>query len=202
MTWSVISRARRGAQAIIIVATVAASTFLARPASAEVGQAKAPTGAKATVGLALLSAEAVVSIEAIARVKPWWAYAIGGGAGAAAGAVGGYFIDRADNTPASMSLFVGGLVLAVPTAIAVLSARTYKPKANPRIDTGAGDVRGATSSALVAGPTPVVAVGEKGRLALAVPALSVVPVYSQKVRAMHRLRQGSSFRVPVLRVQF
>src|ERR1043165_403742 len=51
-----------------------------------------PTG-KGVVGGALLGAEAVMLVEAAADVKQGWAYGLGGGLGAVAGGVGGFFAE-------------------------------------------------------------------------------------------------------------
>lgn len=85
-----------------------------------------PTG-KGITGGALLGAEAVMLVEAAIDVQPAWAYIVGGVAGAAGGGVGGYFIEKGGEPQPSMFLLAGGLALAIPTTVAVLSATAYKP---------------------------------------------------------------------------
>ena len=52
------------------------------------------TTGKGIVGGALLGAELVLVTEAAFKVQPGWAYLVGGVGGAAAGGVGGYFIEQ------------------------------------------------------------------------------------------------------------
>jgi hypothetical protein len=85
-----------------------------------------PTG-KGTVGGALLGAEAVLLVEAAADVKQGWAYALGGGLGAVAGGVGGFFAEDSGDAKLSLYLLVGGMALVIPTTVAVLSATAYEP---------------------------------------------------------------------------
>jgi len=87
-----------------------------------------PTG-KGIVGGGLLGAELVLAIEAALDVQSPWAYVGGGVAGAAAGAVGGYFVEQNATPRVPILLLAGGLVLAIPTTVAVLSATSYEPPA-------------------------------------------------------------------------
>lgn len=82
---------------------------------------------KGIVGGALLGAELTLTVEALVGVKPWWGYLIGGGLGAIAGGVGGYFVADAAGPEVPTAFLVSGLVLAVPTTIFVLSQTSYKP---------------------------------------------------------------------------
>lgn len=87
-----------------------------------------PTG-KGIVGGALLGAELVMASEAAFSVKPAWAYVVGGVAGGAAGGVGGYFVEQQGDARGPMLMLAGGLALAIPTVVAVLSASAYEPPA-------------------------------------------------------------------------
>src|SRR5262245_40024111 len=84
-----------------------------------------PAG-KGIIGGALLVAESVMLVETAASTKPAWAYAVGGGLGAIGGGVGGYFAQQGDPR-ISLYLLVGGMALALPTTVAVLSAAAYEP---------------------------------------------------------------------------
>ena len=88
-----------------------------------------PTG-KGVVGGALLGAELVLVTEAAFKVKPAWAYIVGGVAGGAAGGVGGYFVEQETSARAPMLMLAGGLAFAIPTVVAVLSATAYEPPAD------------------------------------------------------------------------
>jgi hypothetical protein len=72
-------------------------------------------------------------IEAAAGARPTWAYLVGGGLGAIAGGVGGYFLEQAaegDSTLTGLTVgtLVVGLGLIIPTTIAALSATAYNPE--------------------------------------------------------------------------
>jgi hypothetical protein len=101
----------------------------ASAAHADSGPPATPTSAtgKGVVGGALLGGEAVLLVEAAADVKQGWAYGLGGGLGAVAGGVGGWFAEDKGSAKLSMYLLVGGMALAIPTAVAVLSATAYEP---------------------------------------------------------------------------
>lgn len=200
MTWLRAQQVKKS----LLAAVVGGILVFTQTASADVGTERANPVAKGTVGLALLGAEAVMTIEAIAKVKPWWAYAIGGGVGAIAGGIGGYFIDTKVDKPAvSMGLLVGGLVLAIPTTIAVLSATTYKPPKNPEEDQSAEQrAFEQWQAAQFAAAPSAFQITEKGSFHLGVPAVAVVPVYSQETAQIFALKNAASFRVPVLSLSF
>jgi hypothetical protein len=195
-------------------------------AQAETGTEKAKSGAKGTVGLALLGAETVLTVEALIGVKPWWGYVIGGAVGAIGGGVGGYFIDRMDKPAVSMGLLAGGLTLAVPATLAVLSATAYRPEKNPEIDqgaqqTGARDNQIALMQALVerhafAHERRQVGLFNLGARdndvqnpwGLAMPELNIVPAITAREAQMARLAQlqdgpnAPSFRSVLLNLAF
>lgn len=156
---------------------------------------------KGTIGLALLGAESVIAVEAAFGVKKAWVYALGGGLGAVAGGVGGYFIDKADSPEVSTSLLVGGMVFAVPTTIAMLNAAAYKPPKNPEIDAAAL----AEERMYLARYEPVpsiVDVNEKGSLKLKLPAVEIGPVWSRQTQQMYALSPATQVRVPVFHLTF
>ncbi|HYP74769.1 MAG TPA: hypothetical protein VER12_02365 [Polyangiaceae bacterium] len=88
------------------------------------------TTGKGIVGGSLLGAEVVLATEAAFKVQPAWAYVVGGVGGAAAGGVGGYFIEQDANPKTTMLMLAGGMALVIPTTVLVLSATAYEPPAN------------------------------------------------------------------------
>jgi hypothetical protein len=204
MTWSRAARQHFWRRSVLSLGILLTGTFAVDHASAETGKPAAESGVKGTVGLALLGAESVIAVEAAFGVQKWWLYAIGGGVGAVGGGVGGYFIDRAGNAPVSTSLLVGGLVFAVPTTIAMLSATAYKPPKNPEIDSARARERAEDAHYLARHqPIPsLVDVDEGGVIKLKMPAVAVEPVWSQSTRQMYSLPEATAVRVPVFHLTF
>jgi len=97
------------------------------------------TTGKGIVGGTLLGAEIVLATEAAFKVQPTWAYVVGGLGGAAAGGVGGYFIEQEASPKTTMLILAGGMALAIPTTVAVLSATAYEPPASYTQDRGPTD---------------------------------------------------------------
>jgi hypothetical protein len=62
---------------------------------------------KGIVGGALLGGELVMVTEAAFKVKPAWAYVVGGVAGGAAGGIGGYFVEQNTDARAPMLMLAG-----------------------------------------------------------------------------------------------
>jgi hypothetical protein len=121
----------RFARMLVSVAPLAAAAwFTPGIASAEVGKPETTSGGKGLVGGALLGAELVCGVEAIAGVQSPWAYVGGAVGGAAAGGVGGYFVDKEASPRASMLLLAGGMTLVIPTVVLVLSQTAYNPPAD------------------------------------------------------------------------
>ncbi len=106
--------------------TLAALTLASFSAHAE----EVSTTGKGVVGGTLIGAEVVLATEAAFKVQPTWAYVVGGLAGGAAGGVGGYFIEQDANPKTTMLILAGGMALAIPTTVAVLSATAYEPPAS------------------------------------------------------------------------
>jgi hypothetical protein len=83
---------------------------------------------KGVAGGIMLGAEVVMMPLGIAGVDKWWAYALGGGLGAAAGGVGGYFVEtKVAAAEPSFFLLAGGMALVIPTVVVALNATAYKP---------------------------------------------------------------------------
>lgn len=205
--------------ASVIVFAAAAVPTAAR--AADNGTQASPTG-KGITGGALLGAEAVMLTEAAASVKPAWAYAVGGGIGAVAGGVGGYFAEHGGDAKLSIYLLVGGMALAIPTTVAVLSASAYEPTnytedrpppdepvaepaqpsaaPAPRPTSRAVDHRSPVARAPKL-PPALVGVGE-GALTLSVPAVEVRQLYTRTEVATFGVQQHTEVDVPVLNVVF
>ena len=113
-----------------------------------------PTG-KGVVGGTLLGAEIVLATEAALKVQPTWAYVVGGLGGAAAGAFGGYAIEQSASARTAMLILAGGMALAIPTTVAVLSATAYEPPASYTQDRAPADEPLAEPPQPRATPTPV-----------------------------------------------
>jgi hypothetical protein len=120
-------------------AALLASVFMGRPAHATDDVHEPAATGKGITGGALLGAEVVLLTEAAFKVKPTWAYVVGGLAGGVAGGIGGYFVERGDANKTSMYLLAGGMALIIPTTVAVLSAKAYEPPADYTEDKGLSD---------------------------------------------------------------
>jgi len=201
--------------------TILATLTCAGHASAT-GVEKASEKGKGIVGGALLGAEAVILTEAAIGVKPRWAYLVGGGAGAIAGGVGGYFMEQNFSAKTNMFLLSAGMVLAIPTAIAMLAATQYEPPANyvqdqaPSDEPVADPPQGATrekskqerhqvvfrSTSPVAPslyyqlPPALVGLNE-GAFNLSVPALALQQIYTPEQMAEFGVEQETELSMPV-----
>jgi hypothetical protein len=120
------------------MAALIACLFRAAPARA-VGEESASPNVKGVTGGALLGAEIVMLTEAALGAKDAWLYLAGGGAGAVAGGVGGYFAEQSGSARLSLFLLAGGMALVIPTTVAVLSATAYEPPADYIQDRGPVD---------------------------------------------------------------
>ncbi len=125
----------------ILAALFAASPLLAAPtALAQEGVDRTSPNIKGIAGGALLGAEAVLLVEAALDVEPTWAYIAGGLGGAVAGGVGGYFVEHnTDSGRVPMLMLAGGMLLVIPTTVAVLTATAYEPPAGYVEDRGPMD---------------------------------------------------------------
>jgi len=112
------------------------------------------TTGKGIVGGSLLGAEVVLATEAAFKVQPGWAYLVGGIGGAAAGGVGGYFIEQEASPKATMLMLAGGMALVIPTTVLVLSATAYEPPANYTQDRAPTDEPVAEPPQPSGAPTP------------------------------------------------
>ncbi len=86
------------------------------------------SGGKGIVGGGLLGADVVTGTMGIIGVHNPWFYVIGGGVGAAGGAVGGFAVQQASGDGrAPMYLLAGGLALLIPAAVLTLDATRFRP---------------------------------------------------------------------------
>lgn len=117
----------------LALAALAGSAVLAMPETAHAEPVE-PT-AKGIVGGALVGGEVVVFAEALFGVRSTAAYIIGAAAGAAAGGVGGYFLEQAvDDGRIPAYVLAGGLALVIPAFVVALDQTRYLPTEGARED--------------------------------------------------------------------
>jgi hypothetical protein len=207
----------RSVSAFTILATL---TFAGHASATGVDQASEK--GKGIVGGALLGAEAVMLTEAAIGVKPRWAYLVGGGAGAVAGGVGGYFMEQNFSAKTNMFLLSAGMVLAIPTAVAFLAATQYEPPANYVQDQAPSDEpvadppqgaklekskseqrrvairhRSPVAPSLYYQLPPALVGLNEGDFNLSIPALAVQHLYTQQEMAEFGVQQETELRMPV-----
>jgi hypothetical protein len=119
-----------------LLAAGAAALMLMQPQKASADDVS-PSG-KGIVGGALLGGEVVVIGEAIAGVKPGWAYLVGGALGAGAGAFAGWEAEQNADPKVSVYLLAGGMALLIPATVAALQATSYQPPADYSEDRPSG----------------------------------------------------------------
>ncbi|MCP4199565.1 MAG: hypothetical protein GY762_20645 [Proteobacteria bacterium] len=108
------------------------------------------------VGIAggiIAGGELVVVTEALIGVDKLWAYLTFPFAGAAAGGVGGYYLEQA-SPEGAVALLVGSLVLLIPTAILASRAMAYDPEKVGELDSDARGVRAFSFEGTPAGEPP------------------------------------------------
>ena len=121
------------------LAMLTLATLSLVPLAAHAETTEVSTTGKGTVGGTLLGAEAVLAVEAAFKVQPTWAYVVGGLGGGAAGGVGGYFIEKSASPRTTLFMLAGGMALAIPVTVAVLSATAYEPPASYTQDRAPAD---------------------------------------------------------------
>jgi hypothetical protein len=101
--------------------------LVAQPRSARADEVS-PTG-KGITGGALLGGEVVMITESLIGVRSGWGYVLGGVLGAAAGGVGGYFVEQGSSDgKAPMYMLAGGMALVIPAIVLTLDATRYRPE--------------------------------------------------------------------------
>ncbi len=106
------------------------TSVVSLPRSAQAQSNEVSPKGKGITGGALLGAEVVMLTEAALGARPAWAYITGGVAGAIGGGVGGYFAEKDGSNKLSLYLLAGGMALAIPTTVAILSATAYQVPAD------------------------------------------------------------------------
>lgn len=183
-----------------------------------------PTG-KGIVGGGLLGAEVVTMVEAIAGVRPGWAYAVGAIVGAGGGAVGGYFVEQGSSDgKAPMYMLAGGLALIIPSVVLTLNATRYLPEegatedaapTGPAAEPGVpgGSVGGSAPAAAPSpAPAPAPAAAPAApqsmfdlspkELRIGVPAPEVRPVFTVADQRQYGMGAATELRLPVVHVAF
>jgi hypothetical protein len=204
----------RFARSVLSSIAVAAIVSIAGTARA---QEASPTG-KGVIGGALLGGELVLAIEAAFDVQSPWAYIGGGVAGAAAGGVGGYFIEKDGSARVPMLMLAGGMAFAIPTTVAVLSATAYEPPASYVQDQPVTDEPVADPPRPVGAPPrssrarderrtarlqpPALIDFEPRRVTLSIPSVSLHDVFTREEVATLGVQQATELRVPVVNVLF
>lgn len=207
---------------------IAASACVAGPVAAEEVDA---TG-KGITGGALLGGELVMAVEAAFGVQNTWAYVGGGLAGAAAGGVGGYFIEQGSDAKPSFYMLAGGMALIIPTTVAVLQATSYKAP-DHYIEDAPGDTTPASEpprpAEQPAGPSTVTVTTPEatapsrttapvattrphipislvdlhdGSFSMGVPAVELRPTYTPMELSTYGVSQKTELRLPVFRATF
>jgi len=110
-----------------LISVAAGALTLLASGHAEAAEPGISATGKGITGGALLGGELVVTVEAIAGVKPAWGYLVGGGLGAIAGGVGGYFVEQTSDPKPSYYMLAAGMALIIPATVAVLQSTSYKP---------------------------------------------------------------------------
>jgi len=113
-------------------------------------QSNEPTvSGKGLVGGALLGGEAVMLTEAALKVRPGWAYYVGGGAGLIGGGIAGHFLEDSLSSKSAMYLLSAGMLLAIPTTVAALNATSYDTPLEYTQDAAPMDDGSADSTAVI-----------------------------------------------------
>ena len=80
---------------------------------------------KGLVGGALLGSEVIVLTEAAFKVKPGWAYYLGGGVGLIGGGIAGHYLESSLSPKGAMYMLSAGMLLVIPSAVAAMNAASY-----------------------------------------------------------------------------
>jgi hypothetical protein len=211
--------------AILGLVAILGAAVVTAPARQARADDVSPNG-KGVVGGALLGGEVVTIVEALAGTRPGWAYAVGGVLGAAAGGVGGHFIEQdtdSRNGKVPMYMLAGGLALIIPAVVLALNATRWQPEEGatedavpgPRAEPGAvgGSVVIGAPPAGTPAPPPAATTPpapppqslldvHQGSLRLGLPVPDVRPVFSVSERRQYGMQSATEYRMPMLHVTF
>lgn len=186
------------------LAVAASISFTLCQAQAALAQSVEPSSTgKGIVGGTLLGAEVVLLTEAAIDVSPEWLYYVGGAAGAVGGGIAGYFLEDKLTSKSNMLLLAGGMLLVIPTTVAVLSATAYEQPVEYTQDTPPKDEPPADPAlpAQPAAPTPASPDATSPASTVPAPASStpapVAPATSPQSRNLKR-RHRQSLPTPAL----
>jgi hypothetical protein len=161
----------------------------------EVDEAPEPTPLsadfKGTIGLGLIGAELGFVVPALAGARDAWAYIVFPVAGAAGGAVAGYFLlEKGEGHPeTAVAVLTAGMALVIPALVVTLAATSYDPEEEAPT-TAALPPR---SARLAAAAGPGLLRMSEGGLLLAPPAI----IARENVSAKEALRTGVARRSTV-----
>ncbi len=209
------------------LAAAAFSVIAVAPGVVHAQESEVSPKGKGITGGALLGGEVVMLTEAALGAKPWWAYMVGGVAGAAGGGVGGYFAEQNGDATLSLYLLAGGMALAIPTTVAVLSQTAYEPPTDYTQDTAPTDepvaeppspdgtveeqpaaaavsrVEPSSRTRLPEPPAPPSLLSlRRGALSLGVPAVEIRDRFTRRELHEFGLKQRTEVRVPLFRASF
>jgi hypothetical protein len=109
--------------AVAMVATMVAGPI--RDAHAD----EVSSTGKGITGGALMGAESVTIVSSLAGLHTGWVYGVAAAAGAAAGGVGGYFVEQGSTDGMAPTLMLaGGLALIIPAVVLYLNGTRYQPE--------------------------------------------------------------------------
>jgi hypothetical protein len=160
-----------------VLAGVAATVpSVAAAQAAEEGTNPVTADFKGMIGLGLIGAELGLVIPAVAGLQETWSLIVFPVAGAAGGAVAGYFLlEQGGGEPElAVASLMAGMALLIPAIVTTLAVTAYEPEEQETIT-------------LSAARTGLVRVSERG-LTLAAPAIGMVPGASER----ESLRTGAS----------
>lgn len=199
--------------------SLGAAAIAALPTEAHAEGPVSGTG-KGIVGGALLGGEVVVITMGIIGVDDAWPYFVFGGLGAAAGGVGGFFVENAD-PPAEVPLYMlaGGMALVIPAVVVTLDATHYNPEDEladePPAEPGAEPPGGEASFSVQSKssvPTPRRPIrtsaidlnvgGDHKELAIGAPGIDLLPRYDEEEIASFGVEQTNELRLRVLNASF
>jgi hypothetical protein len=155
---------------------------------------------KGAVGLGLIGAELGFVVPALAGARDAWEYIVFPTAGAALGAVGGYFLlEKGDGHPElAVGVLVAGMALFVPAMVLTVAETAYEPDEDEVSASSAGFRR--AREAAEAGPG-LLRLGKRGLL-LAPPMVALAPSLTPKQALRTGATRAQAWQVSLLSGRF